>query len=147
MFCAFLLMLASQQPKNMAVMPFIKFDAVGFNPGNPDERIVFTKGCAEGMAREFKKLPLLLVSQRHSHDGKKVEVEYRNVGSVSCVFLGADQWMLASVESEIPIPRNHVLRARTSSSADRMDKGVVVVERGKIIEFHLKEEKSSTMFR
>lgn len=146
MTCALLLMLLAQ-PKTTAVMPFIKFDAVGFNPNNPDERILFTKGCAECMAREFKKLPLILVSQRQSHDGKKVEVEYRNIGSVSCVFLGADQWMLASVESDVPIPRNHVLRARTASGSDRLDKGVVVVEKGKILEFHLKEEKSSTMFR
>jgi hypothetical protein len=141
------MLLLAQPPKTTAVMPFIKFDAVGFNPNNPDERILFTKGCAESMTREFKKLPLLLVSQRQSHDGKKIEVEYRNIGAVSCVFLGADQWMLASIESEVPIPKNHVLRARTSSASDRTEKGVVVVEKGKILEFHLKEEKSSTIFR
>lgn len=129
------------------VLPFIKAESVGFNPLNPEERILFHREAVDRMAKNFKGQPLVLVTQTESRDGKKATVEYKQVGVVSCIFVGPDQWVSASVESSVAIPKGYVLRARTRSDKNYFKDGVLHVDDASIIEFHLKDSKTATQFK
>jgi hypothetical protein len=141
---AFLTLCQAKPEAKSLVMPFIKVEAVGYNPANPEEQILFEKPCAEKMMREFKRTPVYIVKE--SVKGRKVEITREEVGVASCIFLG-DNWLSASVELTKPLPPNHVLRARTSSSKNKMRDATLIVQEASVVEFHIKEEKSATMFK
>lgn len=142
-----LLLMCQSGKVDQVVLPFIKADSIGFNPLNPDERIIYKRSAVDKMTREFRKTPVVLVTQTDSRDGKKATVEYKKVGEVSCVFVGPDQWISGSVDLSAKLPKNFVMRARTVSGKNSFKDGILVVDEAEILEFQIKEEKTATRFK
>jgi hypothetical protein len=134
-----------KEKEESIVLPFIKLEAIGTNPLNKEEKIIFRKNSAEKMVREFKETPVYLVTYKQNNNNK-LESNYEQVGTASCIFI-SENWMTASIKTNKPLPKDYLLRARTVSNQNKIIDNTLEIYSASVIEFYLKPKDTATEFK